>query len=88
MEPIPLKGAQVKVTVHEAVIASGEDRLLSKAAFTKLVDLLRSYPSYGCPAMSPERGVIRLFPFDGIEIVTQRLTQDELQILGMRGLSV
>jgi hypothetical protein len=75
---------QVKVTVHEAVIASGEHRLLDKAAFTKLVDLLRSYPSLGTPGLFPRQGVIRCFRFDGKEIFTQRLSEDELQIKGIR----
>jgi hypothetical protein len=76
--------ARVRVSVHEAVIASGEDKLLSKTAFAKLVDLLGSYPSYGCPRLRPKEGIIRQFSFYGIEIVTQRLSQCELLIKGMR----
>jgi hypothetical protein len=84
MDAASSEGAQVKVTVHEAVIARGEHGLLDKAAFTKLVDLLRLYPSLGTPRLFPQQGVIRCFEFDGREIFTQRLSEDELQIKGIR----
>jgi hypothetical protein len=84
MTAAPSTGMQVKVSLHEAAKAAGEHKKLRKSEFQKLISLLHSYPSLGTPVLSSEQGIVRCFIFNNMEIITHRITEEELQILSIR----
>lgn len=75
---------RVRVRLHKAVRDEREYEPLGKDGLRQLIELLRTYPDVGIPLFSPLGARIRVHQFRGFEIVTQRVSTDELQIISIR----